>query len=158
MQQCISQVGLPINKLDGEVKPGNVRKPKGALQIAFECGFFNATLKIHEIPVSIHGHKVTNAKEKELVDGSISNLHLFIDCDDFRKEKTQLQYSIEVKLSGFLRMTPKFHPDLFSVCIEYSLGYANPVYGREFKNSITKHIYNNMKKLLCQTMIKNERV
>ena len=49
-----SQSGIPIENLDRKVKSGYVGKPKGSLQIAFGHLFSGATLKIHDIPVSMH--------------------------------------------------------------------------------------------------------
>ena len=57
----------------------------------------------------MHGHKADNAKVKKLRYGSTPMLHIFIICDKLDTEKTQLQYTIDDKISGFFCTTPKFH-------------------------------------------------
>ena len=43
--QCISQYGIPINRVGCNIKDGYVGKSKVALQISFKHGFFDATFK-----------------------------------------------------------------------------------------------------------------
>eukprot|EP01083_Nonionella_stella_P062592 162749_1 len=95
-------------------------------QIAFERGFFDESMKIDGVKVSMHGkllHKATET-EIEVRDENTSVLQMLRSCSDFRTEKSQIECIVEDELGCFIRMTPKCHPEIAGVGIEYAWGYA----------------------------------
>ena len=90
LHQCISKYVLPTKNINRKPKYGYISKTKQTLQINFERQIFNVARKIHYISVSMHGHKVNNNKVKELRYGSIPMLHMLINCENLKNEKTRL--------------------------------------------------------------------
>lgn len=65
----------------------------------------------------------------------------------FKNEKTKLEECIE-KHSGHCKMTPKCHPEIASIGIEYIWRYAKLTYQKKIKNSGIVHLEENTKKAL----------
>ena len=52
--RCI-QANLPVESVSRKVKPGYIGKQKGAIQIAFERGFFDSSLKLNGLNITMQG-------------------------------------------------------------------------------------------------------
>lgn len=91
---------------NGQVKTtiGYVGKPKGLKQVLWERGFWD----------------VSNPNFKPKVE---ELREIMAECLDFKHEETALQ-QISNKAGHLLRMSPKGHPELAGVGIEYSWGKA----------------------------------
>ena len=98
--------GTPERNPDGTCKTtsGYVGKPKGLRQVLWERGFWN----------------VADPKYKPTIDKLRTVL---ANCFDFQHEKTALERAAHDR-GHLLRMTPKGHPELAGVGIEYSWGKA----------------------------------
>jgi len=59
--------------------------------------------------------------------GALEIAKLLGNCRDFRTEKTQLQYILG-ELGALLRLSPKCHPEVAGIGIEYAWGYAKLIF------------------------------
>jgi hypothetical protein len=149
--------------------PGYLGKPKGALDIAYELGWIDSNRKNAEGKiVSWNGAILTsqqaagqqeqpqerrqrrgrnNNKPPKRRDLSTSLRHILGSCDHFKNEKTKLECLIE-QHGGVCRMTPKCHPEIAGVGIEYDWGYAKLTYRKKINDGIAAHLEENVKKAL----------
>jgi hypothetical protein len=86
-------------------------------------------------------------KPKKRRDLSTSLRSILSNCEDFKNEKSKLECLVE-ELRGNCRMTPKVHPEIAGVRIEYDWGYAKLKYWKEINDGIAAHLEENVKKVL----------
>ncbi|CAM9150338.1 unnamed protein product, partial [Chrysoparadoxa australica] len=78
-------------------------------------------------------------------------------CPDFAKETGMLQKLLESK-GHVLLMSPKFHPELAGVGIEYSWGKAKQDFRSQFKTSSIKALRGMIQKVLTTDVLLLERM
>jgi hypothetical protein len=86
-------------------------------------------------------------KPKKRRDLSTSLRSILSNCEDFKNEKSKLECLVE-ELGGNCRMTPKLHPEIAGVRIEYGWGFAKLKYWKEIHDGIAAHLEENVKKVL----------
>lgn len=108
-----------------EQKEGYVGKAKGIKQVLWERGWY------------VDGMSATS-KDVQM------NLELVLGgLPDFKNERTALQHTVE-KRGHILVMSPKFHPEVAGVGIEYSWGMSKLKFRRELNDEIPKHLHQNI--------------
>ena len=91
------------------------------------------------------------------VDKGTSIVRLLKKCSDFKNEQTQLKHILTL-LGVDLRLTPKCHPEISGIGIEYAWGYAKLRFRREFNDAIAMHLKENVLKSLDRSVITINRV
>ena len=116
-------------------------KPKGLKQVLFERGLFNpgTFLKASTMRRSAFMTEKGHLRDGEVVPGTSMNLVLG-QCHDFLAETTLLEQLI-VDLGHVLQKSPKCHPELAGVGIEYCWGKAKYQY---------RHINTGDQKEICK--------
>ena len=124
------QCGLSIDKNECKKIDGYVGKPKGALQIACERGFVGLDGKlVNGKQATLDGGYTIDpvTKKRKIKDIETSLQAILGNCHDFKTEKTRLAKTLE-NLGVLLRVTPKCHPEIAGIGIEYAWGYAKMVF------------------------------
>lgn len=67
---------------------------------------------------------------------------------DFRDEKTALQHTVESR-GHILLLSPKCHPEVVGVGIEYSLGMSKSKFRRHIDDGVPKNLHANTVKSMC---------
>ncbi|CAN0101915.1 unnamed protein product [Sphacelaria rigidula] len=67
---------------------------------------------------------------------------------DFKREKGALQTFVESR-GRILLISPKFHPEVAGVGIEYSWGKSKQIYRREIHDGIPKNLHSNIVRSMC---------
>jgi hypothetical protein len=175
LKERCRQAGIALKKTVDSITPGYIGKPKGALQIAYERGFLDAEKKnaagkvvswegtiikdtndnnrVQDVPGPRHrdqqpGRAIKKPKKRQ--DQSTSLRRILERCDDFKLEKSQLECLVD-SLGGNCRMTPKVHPEIAGVGIEYDWGYAKLKFRKEINDGLALHLEENVKKALSPT-------
>lgn len=110
-------------------------KPKGVRQVLWERGLWQEGMTGSAEPSS--GMNVNT---------------VLGNCPDFREEKSALQHLVESR-GHILIMSPKCHPELAGVGIEYSWGKAKLEFRRKINDENPKKLEENMLKALSTEMI-----
>jgi hypothetical protein len=177
------EAGLPVKLTFPVMTPGYVGQPKGAAHIAFERGFFDASLKLpNGKKVSFAGSKVQeaaeaaelNAEEEAVVstivdhrkkkkpkvkrDKETSVREILKRCEDFANEVPQLEFIAHKYLGAFLRLTPKCHPEIAGRGIEYAWGYAKLRFRRGINDAVASHLEENVKAALSREVLTINRI
>lgn len=154
--------GIPTTYRKEKKIDGYIGKQKGALQIAYERGFFDDTLSVNGHKVSMMGHILVKGDKKrgikEQREDSTSVLKMLRGCNDFKTEKTQLQSIVEDELGCFIRLTPKCHPEIAGVGIEYAWGYSKFRFRKDFNNGKREHLTENVRKALSTDTLSLDRM
>ena len=117
-----------------EKREGYVGKPKGSKQVLWERGWYIAGMS-------------STAKDPEMnIEAVLGGL------PDFKNERTALQHTVE-KRGHILVMSPKFHPEVAGVGIEYSWGMSKLKFRREINDENPKHLHDNIVKSMCRGTI-----
>jgi hypothetical protein len=87
---------------------------------------------------------LSRKKPKKKRDLTTSLRRILSNCEDFKLEKSKLECLVEA-LGGNCRMTPKVHPEIAGVGIEYDWGYAKLKYRKEMNDGIASHLKQNVK-------------
>ncbi|CAM9528160.1 unnamed protein product, partial [Sphacelaria rigidula] len=109
---------------------GKEGKPKGIRQMLWERGLWEDSMTGSADPIS--------GKNIFTVLG---------DCSDFKEERTALQYAFESR-GHILIMSPKCHPELGGVSIEYSWGRGKLEFWRRMNDEEPENLKDNMLKAL----------
>jgi hypothetical protein len=163
--RCID-AGIPTMKTEDRIKPGYVNKPKGAYDIAYELGWIDANKRNSEgnlvswqgaiirepavagaPPDQPQGRQRRGTKPTKRRDLKTSLRFLLGNCEHFKNEKTKLAILLEWN-GGICRMTPKCHPEIAGVGIEYDWGYAKLTYRKRINDGVAAHLEANVKKAL----------
>ena len=67
---------------------------------------------------------------------------------DFANEKTALQHTVESR-GHILLLSPKCHPEVAGVGIEYSWGMSKSKFRREINDGVPKHLHANVVSSMC---------
>ncbi|CAM9518710.1 unnamed protein product [Ectocarpus sp. 4 AP-2014] len=67
---------------------------------------------------------------------------------DFKNERTALQHLVESR-GHILLSSPKCHPEVAGVGIEYSWGFSKQMFRRKINDEVRKHLHDNIEKSLC---------
>jgi hypothetical protein len=73
--------------------------------------------------------------------------HILDNCEHFKNEKTKLAILLE-EHGGYCRMTPKCHPEIAGVGIDYDWGYVKLTYQKKINDGVAAHLEENEKKVL----------
>ena len=76
-----------------------------------------------------------------------SMLRKLKQCGDFKHEKTQLMYILDL-LGIILILTPKCYPEIYWRSVEYYLGYSKLRFLRHNNDSVAKNLMVNIFKSL----------
>lgn len=80
------------------------------------------------------------------------------NLSDFRDEKTALQHTVESR-GHILLLSPKFHPEIAGVGIEYSWGMSKSKFRRQIDDRVPKNLHANIVKSMCaETILTTGRV
>ena len=117
-----------------QVKRGYVGEAKGSKQVLWERGWY------------VEGMSAT-AKDPE------KNIEHVLSClPDFKNERTALQHRVE-KRGHILVLSPKFHPEVAGVGIEYSWGMSKLKFRREINDEVAKNLHANILRCFCRKTI-----
>jgi hypothetical protein len=180
--RCV-EAGLPVQLTCPVMTPGYVGEPKGAAHIAFERGFFDASMKLpNGKKVSFAGTKLQEAEAAESAeaeeaaggtkiidhrrkkkpkvkrDKETSVREILKGCDDFANETPQLEYIAQTYLGAFIRLTPKCHPEIAGRGIEYAWGYAKLRFRRGINDAVASHLEENVKAALSREVLTINRI
>ena len=100
-------------------------------------------------------HKLsTNKKVREKARDLTTSVYRFLEtCDDFKAEKSQMQYVLEERLNVQLRMTPKCHPEIAGQGIEYVWGYAKLQFRQKFNDMNASNLKENVRAVLSKEVL-----
>jgi hypothetical protein len=175
---CI-EAGLPVKLTYPVMTPGYVGQPKGAAHIAFERGFFDASLKLpNGKKVSFAGSKVQEAEKAELnvaqqeaVASTIIVDHckkkkpkvkrnketsvreILKRCENFANETPHLEFIAHKYLGAFIRLTSKCHPEIAGRGIGYAWKYAKLRFCRGINDAVASHLEENVKAALWREIL-----
>ena len=104
-------------------------------------------------------HKLsTNKKVQEKARDTKTSVYHFLEgCDDFKAEKSQMQYVLEELLNVELRMTPKCHPEIAGQGIEYAWGYAKLRFRQKFNDMTAANLKENVRAVLDTEVLTRKR-
>jgi len=123
------------------IREGYAGKAKGRKQVLWERGWFLERMST----------TATVAPEMN-IDTVLGNL------PDFKNERPALQHLVESR-GHILLLSPKFHPELAGVGIEYSWGMSKQKFRREINDEVPKHLHRNMVASMCtDTILTVQRV
>ena len=129
------------NDETGVVTDGYVGKAKGMRQVLWERG-------LHVDGMSTGA----NAAPHMRLDTVLGNL------PDFRDEKPALVHLVESR-GHIVLLSPKCHPEVAGVGIEYSWGMSKMKFRREINDEVPKNLHDNIVKSICpRNILTTERV
>ena len=145
--RCVA-AGIPLVKQVPIVQIEYVSKPKGARYILYQRRFIGKDgLNSRGNKISWEGQIVEGPLEKggkfPLRDPDTSVRYILQNCLDFCNEKSKLECLVE-ELGGKFRLTPKCHPEIAGIGIEYCWGYAKWQFRCEFNTGIPQAIDKNV--------------
>ncbi|CAB1097544.1 unnamed protein product [Ectocarpus sp. CCAP 1310/34] len=115
----------------GKVKEGYEGKAKGVRQYLWERGWWKDGMSTGAgVSDDMHVEKVLQA------------------LPDFKNERTALQHLVESR-GHILLSSPKCHPEVAGVGIEYSWGFSKQKFRRKINDEVPKHLHDNIEKSLC---------
>ena len=115
----------PAKDMGGGKKEGYVGKAKGMKQVLWERGWYIDKMS-------------TTTKDPKMNLGFVLG-----SLPDFFNERTALQHTVEAR-GHILVLSPKFHPEVAGVGIEYSWGMSKLKFRRELNDEIPKNLHNNI--------------
>jgi hypothetical protein len=118
---------------------GYVGKMKGKQQILWERGLWREGMTVGNADPTMCCNTVLSA------------------CRDFREEKTALQALFEDR-GHILIMSPKCHPELAGLGIEYSWGKSKLEFRREINDQVPAHLHDNIERALSTDILPLARV
>ena len=81
------------------------------------------------------------------------NIHTVLgNLPDVKNERPALQHLVEGRWH-ILLLSPKFHPELAGVGIDYSCGMSKQKFRREINDEVPKHLHRNMVASMCMDTI-----
>ena len=120
---------------EGIVREGYLGKPKGMKQILWERGWF------------IEGMSTAADVKPEM------DLERVLSAQpDFKDERPALQHLVESR-GHILLLSPKYHPEIAGVGIEFSWGMSKMKFRREINDEIPAHLHHNMVASMCPRTI-----
>jgi hypothetical protein len=177
LKERSANANLPTTAAVIHMTDSYVGKQKGAAQIGFERGEYDADLLLpNGKKVSMEGTAIADAqpdnqpveegivdhrkkkKKKVRRDLSTSVRHILSLHEDFANEKPRLAKILEDTLGAFVRLTPKCHPELAGRGIEYAWGYSKLRYRRDINDAISSHLVENVKKALTREILTTSRI
>ena len=125
LRERATEANLPLEETISKLIPGYVRKPKGAAQVACKRGFIDLYEKLpNGDKRTING---TSVKDRltgvVIINKATSLISMLKQCGNFKNEKTQLMYILDL-LNVVLLLMPKCHPEIAGRGIEYAWGYS----------------------------------
>ena len=114
-----------------KMKEGYERKAEGVKQYLWERGWWKAGMS--------SAAKVSDDKNVNKVLQALP---------DFKNEGTALQHIVESR-GHILLLSPKCHPEVAGVGIEYSWGFSKQKFRRVYNDEVPKHLHANIAKSMC---------
>jgi hypothetical protein len=166
LKERCTNANLPLKRKVPNLKQGYIGRMKGAKQIAFERGFFDASCKMDGVEVSWEGDLIKDDQGRQLLDRhgnkarnrDRSVREMLAGCDDFANEKTLLQHVLEDKLDCLCILTPKCHPEIAGRGIEYAWGYSKLRFRNQFNDAKQKHLEENVRMALTTEVLTQQRI
>ncbi|CAM9660150.1 unnamed protein product [Ectocarpus sp. 12 AP-2014] len=115
-----------------KIKEGYEGKAKGSKQYLWERGWWKEGMN-----ASVG---IADEKNVEKVLQALT---------DFESERTALQYLVESR-GHILLLSPKCHPEIAGVGIEYSWGFSKQRFRRKYNDEVPKHLHANIEKSMCR--------
>ena len=78
--------------------------------------------------------------------------HVLGQLPDFKNECTALQHTVQ-KRGHILVLSPKFHPEVAGVGMEYSWGMSKLKFRRELNDEVPKNLHQNILASMCRQEI-----
>jgi hypothetical protein len=117
---------------------GYVGKPKGVKQILWERGLWKDLMH-----ASWDNSRRRKAIEKgELIDETLDASQVLLACPDFQNENTLIGDLLDTR-NDIALLSPKCHPELAGVGVEYDIGRSKMLFRRKFNDSSTARLYEN---------------
>eukprot|EP00733_Pompholyxophrys_punicea_P000792 Pompholyxophrys_punicea_v1_NODE_290_length_2356_cov_40.811280.p1 type:complete len:268 gc:universal NODE_290_length_2356_cov_40.811280:1473-2276(+) len=135
----VAAVDTSASPCGPKIVEGYVGKPKGMRQILWERGLW------------IEGMTADSLDPKLNIKSILSS------CTDFRNEKTALQALFEDR-GHILLMSPKCHPELAGVGIEYSWGKSKLEFRRRINDQVPANLQQNVIKSLSVDVLPLSRI
>ncbi|CAN0251556.1 unnamed protein product, partial [Hapterophycus canaliculatus] len=118
---------------DEKIKDGYEGKAKGEKQYLWERGWWKDGMSA-----------AAGVSDEKNVDKVLQAL------PDFENERTALQHAVESR-GHILLLSPKCHPEVAGVGIEYSWGFSKQKFRRVYNDEVPKHLHANIEKSMCTT-------
>ena len=119
-----------------DVKEGYRGKPKGLKQILWERGLWKDGM-IQKITKETDSETDSHGRGEDL-----SMVHVLENCYDFATEKTAFMW-LMIERGHIPEMSPKCHPEVAGVGIEYSWGKSKQFF-RRHTDHVGKHLHQNI--------------
>lgn len=117
-----------------------IGKPKGMYQILYERGLYKVGMIKGYSDAELHEKLLNN---KEVKDETLQAQLVLSGSPDFKHEKSALQEIFESR--GHLLITsPKCHPELAGLGIEYCLGLSKKHFRRDINDGVQKNLQKNI--------------
>jgi hypothetical protein len=123
--------------------PGWLGEPKGIKQILWERGFWKDGMHMPYDAAT----RAAKLEKGLTIDDSLDASAVLCALLDFQQERTLLDAELD-KTGDVVLYSPKCHPELAGVGIEYCFGYAKMRFRREFNDAINANLYDNTIKSL----------
>lgn len=114
-----------VGEIVGDILHGYVGKPKGKRQVLWERGL-----------------SVDGMKSSENVPAHLNINTILGGCTDFKNEKHELQHLVETR-GHVLLISPKYHPEMAGLGIDYSWGKSKLEFRRKFNDCTAKNLRKN---------------
>ncbi len=131
-----------------------VGQPKGIYQVLYERGMYVANMR---------GGLTKKEQERRLLEGKplvepeLDAPLVLSQCEDFANEIGALDH--QLRLRGHrLILSPKCHPELAGIGIEYSWGKVKMIFRSEFNNGKASELMENVEASITPDVLPLERV
>jgi hypothetical protein len=120
------------------IAPGYEGKQKGMKQILWERGFWKNGMHMR------FNDKTRAEKMNKgiVIDETLDAETLLLSLPDFKHERTLLDEEL-ARTGDMVLYSPKCHPEIAGVGIEYCIGYSKMNFRRKFNDTINAHLYEN---------------
>ena len=123
--------------------PGGLGAPKGIKQILYERGLWKDGM---HMPYDAATRK-SKLEKGIIIDESLDAQAVLLALPDFQQERTLLDAELD-KTGDVVLYSPKCHPELAGVGVEYYFGYAKMRFRRVFNDAVNANLYDNTIKSL----------
>ena len=137
-RQELSPQASPAGRSDGSeyiIREGYVGKAKGMRQVLWERGLYVSGMSTS-----------ANTDEKLRMDLVLAS------TADFKNEKPALMHLVESR-GHIILLSPKCHPEVAGLGIEYSWGMSKMKFRREINDEGCKHLHDNIEASFCRENI-----
>jgi len=126
------------NDTEEYVVQGYVGKAKGFKQLLWERGMWKD--KMHASWDTKRRCKAVEAGE--VIDDSLDAMLVLLGCPDFQRENTLIADMLD-KMNDVVILSPKCHPEMAGVGVEYCIGRSKMIFRREHNDGSTVKLHEN---------------